>query len=79
MERSDALLIERLAPEHKELSYLMNRHQGYEAEISKLGGRRFLSNHEIVELKRLKKMKLQGRDRVQAILRGQLATPRATA
>lgn len=68
MERQDLALIDRLEPEHPELAQLMERHRGYERELAPLSHARWLSSAEEAEQRRLKRLKLVGRDRIESIL-----------
>ena len=70
MERIDLLLLEKLVPQHDELRKLVVQHRGYEEQIETLMGHRWLSDVERQELRDLKKRKLRGRDRIEAILTG---------
>ena len=68
METSDRVLITQLTPLNDELSKLMKQHKVFEVEIDGLKSRRWLSFPEQRRLRELKKMKLRGRDRIEAIL-----------
>jgi uncharacterized protein YdcH (DUF465 family) len=68
METADLTLLEELIPHNDELRNLMNDHQDFEVEIKDLGTRRWLTVDERSHLLALKKKKLRGRDRIEAIL-----------
>jgi uncharacterized protein YdcH (DUF465 family) len=65
----DAALIERVRQENAEFRRLLEEHQKYEAQLASYDEVRFLSSAQEVERKRLQKLKLQGKDRIIAILR----------
>jgi hypothetical protein len=68
MESDDLALLHTLAPQHDELRHLWGRHQGYERDLSRLDGLRYPSEAERREIGRLKRMKLRGKERIQAII-----------
>ena len=68
MEEKEMDLIQSLAAQDEELARLWKEHRELESKIDSLGERRYLSPEEEVEIKRLKKIKLAGRDRIEAIL-----------
>ncbi len=68
MDPKDLELIEELAPRHPELAALWREHLELEARLERLARRSYLSPQEELEVKRLKKIKLAGRDRMEAIL-----------
>ncbi len=68
MERHELDLISRLAGNHDELRHLWGRHQGFEAHLSRLDGVHHPSEAERREIGKLKRMKLRGKFRMQAIL-----------
>jgi len=68
MERHDLDLIDRLVPEHPELVRLMEQHRHLERSLAPLAEARWLSPAEEAEERRLKRLKLVGRDRIEAIL-----------
>ena len=68
MEPRDLELIDRLIPHDAELKTLMEEHQSLEQELEKLLGKRYLTPSEEVEKKRIQKLKLAGKDRIEAIL-----------
>ena len=68
MDERDLSLIQSLSPSHPELAQLYARHQELEQELDGFAGRRWLSNQDQQQVKRLKVQKLRGRDRIEAIL-----------
>jgi hypothetical protein len=70
MEKRDEELIDRLlaAPGNDDLRQLMKDHRGFEAQLQEFNKRVYLSDQEQVERKRLQKLKLAGRDRIDQIL-----------
>ena len=64
----DEALIERARQEDAEFCGLLEQHRVYEAQLASYNGLRFLTNEQEVERKRLQKLKLQGKDRMIAIL-----------
>lgn len=68
MEAGELELINRLTPSNAELRYLVQRHQGFEKELTRLERIRFPSEAERREIKLLKRMKLRGKDRMKEIL-----------
>ncbi len=68
MEQRETELLERLLPTHEELSRLWHEHLELEKQLDDLGNRVYLSAEEQMEVQRLKKVKLAGRDRIESIL-----------
>jgi len=68
MDPRDIELIERLAGADAELLQLWRRHQELEGELRRLEAQRFHTPEERQRHQELKKAKLAGRDRIQAIL-----------
>jgi len=68
MEQKDVSMIQNLLAQDQELAKLWKEHLELDSKIEALSERRYLSAEEEVEIKRLKKMKLAGRDRIEAIL-----------
>ena len=68
MEQKDLDLIRELVDNDQELAELWRRHLELEAHLEQLNQRLYLTNEEQVERKRLQKVKLAGRDRMEAIL-----------
>ncbi|MBA4392700.1 MAG: DUF465 domain-containing protein [Desulfobacca sp.] len=69
MEKRDQELIDRLMPENEELQKLVKEHQEFEAQLEQFNKRLYLSEEQNREKKRLQKLKLAGRDRIEQILR----------
>ncbi len=70
MEHADKLLVERFVPGNSELRELIDAHQRFESDILQISSRPWLSPTDRQNLRILKKKKLRGRDRIEAILRG---------
>ena len=70
MEKRDEELVIRLLaePGNEELRRLMGEHRDYETRLDEFNKRVYLSDQEQVERKRLQKLKLAGRDRIEQIL-----------
>jgi uncharacterized protein YdcH (DUF465 family) len=58
----------RLARENEEFGRMVREHQELDRQVAELERRPYLSPDEEVELKRIKKLKLAGKDRMEAIL-----------
>jgi len=69
LEGVDDALVERVRQDNAEFRRLLEEHVGYEAQLAAYNDERFLSSTQEVERKRLQKLKLQGKDRMIAILR----------
>ena len=69
MEKRDEELIDRLIPENEELGRLVKEHKEFESKLEELKKRLYLSDEEDREKRRLQKLKLAGRDRIEQILR----------
>jgi hypothetical protein len=69
MEETDLQLIRKLIPKDKELKKLWDEHQGYEDKLDQLNKRRYLSTEEEIRRKEIQKLKLQGKDKIEVILR----------
>jgi len=61
-------LIERLLPEHEELRRLWEEHLEFENRLAEFNKRLYLTDEEALEKKRIQKLKLAGRDRMERIL-----------
>tara|TARA_Y100001933_G_C18531231_1_gene369114 strand:- start:114 stop:350 length:237 start_codon:yes stop_codon:yes gene_type:complete len=70
MELADRLLVERFAEVNTELRDLIEAHHRFEDDIQQISSRPWLSPVDQQNLRVLKKRKLRGRDRIEAILRG---------
>lgn len=68
LEGMDEALIERVKQENSEFCRLLEEHEQYEVELALYNDVRFLTSDQEVERKRLQKLKLQGKDRMIAIL-----------
>lgn len=69
MEKRDEELINQLIPDHDELRKLFKEHKVFEAQLEELNKRLYLSDEQSQERKRIQKLKLAGRDRIEQILR----------
>ncbi len=68
MDKHDIDLIEKLLFENQELAALWREHQQLDMQLDAMGQRSYLSPQDEQEVKKLKKVKLAGRDRIEAIL-----------
>jgi len=68
MEKWDEELIARLLPHNEELRGYVEDHRRYEEQLDKFTQRPYLTYEEEVEKKRIQKLKLAGRDKIEAIL-----------
>ncbi len=68
LEGVDAALVERAQRENDEFRHLLQAHEMYEAQLGDYEGVLYVSEVQEVERKRLQKLKLQGKDRMMAIL-----------
>lgn len=68
MEQKDLELIRELVDTDQELAELWRRHLELETQLENMNQRVYLTSEEQVERKRLQKIKLAGRDRMDAIL-----------
>lgn len=68
MEKWDEELVARLLPRSEELRQYIEEHQHYEEQLEKFSQRPYLTTEEEMEKKRLQKLKLVGRDKIEAIL-----------
>lgn len=68
MDKYDIELIEKLLPENEELASLWREHQQLDLQLDAMGQRAYLSPQDEQEVKKLKKVKLAGRDRIESIL-----------
>jgi uncharacterized protein len=69
MEKRDEELISQLIPENEELGKLVKEHKEFESQLDELKKRLYLSDEENREKKRVQKLKLAGRDRIEQILK----------
>jgi uncharacterized protein YdcH (DUF465 family) len=68
MEDRDRELCEKLAKENEELKQICTAHQEYERQLKKIEKKGYLSSAEEAEKKRLKKLKLAAKDRIERFL-----------
>ncbi len=68
MERSDQELIDQLMDRDPELKKYVEEHREYEKLLEEFNRRPYLTAAETIERKRLQKLKLAGRDRIEQIL-----------
>jgi uncharacterized protein YdcH (DUF465 family) len=68
MEKKDLELIEKIIPRDPELRELMEEHDRYEDVLAQFKQYPYLTETEETEQKRIKKLKLMGRDRIEEIL-----------
>ena len=69
MEKRDQELIDQLLPENQELQELVKEHKEFESQLGEINKRLYLSDEENREKKRIQKLKLAGRDRIEQILK----------
>jgi len=70
-------VIARLCQEDQEFKQLWNEHQEYDLRVTELEKLHYLTPEEEVELKRIKKLKLLHKDKIEARLRSCKASPTA--
>ncbi|TIH18553.1 DUF465 domain-containing protein [Marinifilum sp. JC120] len=68
MEQRDIDLIEQLVGQDSEINALWNQHTEFKKLIDKMEAKNFLSETETQEVKELKKKKLAGKTKLQALL-----------
>jgi hypothetical protein len=68
MEKRDEELIVRLAKENETLKKYVEQHRQYEKQLEEYNGRLYLTTEEGMERKRIQKLKLAGRDKIERIL-----------
>jgi hypothetical protein len=68
MEAKDEALIQKLISEHEELRLCWEEHQKFEQALEEFNQRKYLTPEETMERKRIQKLKLAGRDRMEEIL-----------
>ncbi len=68
MEKRDKELIQKYIPIDPELKRFMDEHEDYERKLEEWNRRVYLSPEEEMERKRIQKLKLAGRDRIETIL-----------
>jgi uncharacterized protein YdcH (DUF465 family) len=69
MEETDLQLIRKIIPKDQELKRLWDEHLEYEEKLDQFNKRRYLSTEEEIRRKEIQKRKLQGKDKIEEILR----------
>jgi len=69
MEKNDTLLIEKHIKKDEELRKYVEEHMLFEEQLEALNKKAHLTPDEEVEQKRIKKLKLAGRDKIEILLR----------
>ena len=69
MEKRDLELIQKYIASDPELRRRMEEHEEFERKFEEFNRRIYLTPEEEMERKRVQKLKLAGRDRIEAILR----------
>ena len=69
MEEKDELLIEKHIDNDEELKSYVEEHVLYEKQLEELNKKPYLTQEEEVRKKKIKKLKLSGRDKIEIILR----------
>ena len=69
MEEKDKLLIEKYSVSDEELRKYVEEHAMLEKKLEEFNKKVYLSADEEVQQKKIKKMKLAGRDKIEMILR----------
>ncbi len=72
----DTAVIEQVKRDNTEFCRLVEEHQQYEDQLAAYNDLRFMTSEQEVERKRLQKLKLQGKDRMLAILQQYQVVPR---
>ena len=72
----DTAVIEQVKRDNAEFCRLIEAHQQYEEQLAAYNDFRFMTSEQEVERKRLQKLKLQGKDRMLAILQQHQVAPR---
>lgn len=68
MEKKELELLEKLAPTHPDLKSLWDDHILYEKQLEKLESKSFLTPMEEQQVRQIKKMKLDGKTKLVALL-----------
>lgn len=71
----DTAIIEQVKRDNAEFCGLLEAHQRYEAQLATYNDLRFMTSEQEIERKRVQKLKLQGKDRMLAILRQYQTAP----
>ena len=69
MEEKDKLLIEKHIDNDEELKSYVEEHILFEKQLGELNKKPYLTQEEEVRKKKIKKLKLSGRDKIEIILR----------
>lgn len=69
MEEKDKLLIEKHINSDEELKKYVEEHILYEKQLDELNKKPFLTQEEEIKQKKLKKLKLAGRDSIEMLLK----------
>lgn len=69
-------IIEQVKRDNAEFCRLLEEHQQYENQLAAFNDLRFMTSEQEIERKRLQKLKLQGKDRMLAILQPYQVAPR---
>ena len=69
MEKKDRILIEKHIEHDEELKQYVEEHQMFEEQLERLEEKHFLTPEEELQEKKIKKLKLAGRDKIEAILK----------
>ena len=68
MEERDEKLIERLVKEDRELKKYVDEHIAFEKKLEEYNKKIYLTPEDEIERKRIQKLKLAGRDKIEEIL-----------
>jgi hypothetical protein len=68
MEKADEELVARWVDQDPELKRRIEEHQEFERQLEEFNRRPYLTAEETVERRRIQKLKLAGRDRIEQIL-----------
>jgi uncharacterized protein YdcH (DUF465 family) len=68
MEKADEELVARWVHQDPELKRRIEDHQEYERQLEEFNRRAYLTAEETVERRRIQKLKLAGRDRIEQLL-----------
>jgi uncharacterized protein len=69
MEAKDQVLIEKHIGHDEELKKHVLEHREFEQQLDELAAKNFLTAEEELQQKKIKKLKLAGRDRIETILK----------
>ena len=65
----EVTIITKLCREDQDFERLWKEHEDFDRQVGELEGRHYLTPEEEVELKRIKKLKLLGKDKIEARIR----------